>query len=190
MSYGEYGTRVYCKLVSSLIVVTVRRPHAQAAARATPRCAFSPFLIHAPRLMPSRRLEASLWDRIDSMSGDFDAAPHLSMHADSSAARVVPPARYSLMNPASVANRLFGAIRARWREVMSERVDRMLLHVPIQPDRLCILHAHSPVHCALYSERFEPRIWCCERPCHDTTSSCPAVLARVTVSMRCIRPGI
>ena len=51
-------------------------------------------------LMPSRRLAASLWDRVDSMSGDFDAAPHLSMHADSSAAKVVPPARYSLMNPA------------------------------------------------------------------------------------------
>ena len=102
-----------------------------------------------PVLMPSRRLEASLWDRVDSMSGDFDAAPHLSMHADSSAAIVVPPARYSLMNPASVANRLVGTMRARWREVMSERVDRMLLHVPIQPDRLCIPCALASALCVV-----------------------------------------
>ena len=107
-----------------------------------------------PVLMPSRRLEASLWDRVDSMSGDFDAAPHLSMHADSSAAIVVPPARYSLMNPASVSVARTAFLArfvpdARWREVMSERVDRMLLHVPIQPDRLCIPCALASALCVV-----------------------------------------
>ena len=37
----------------------------------------------------------------------------------------------------------------RWREVMSERVDRMLLHVPIQPDRLCIACALASALCVV-----------------------------------------
>ena len=129
--------------------------------------------------MPSPALrEASLWDRNGSETRVFDAVLRLTTAADSSAATAVPPAGYCLMYPASASHRLVGTMRGRLSVVMAQPVDRMMVHA-------CIVSDHLRITCALASA-----LSVAFRALSLGFSAVSgrvmiAVLARVTVRMRC-----
>ena len=158
-------------------VLYTRRTRAHTVLRWDPLKVHRTFVLFMSMPSPALR-EASLWDRNGSETRVFDAVLRLTTAADSSAATAVPPAGYCLMYPASASHRLVGTMRGRLSVVMAQPVDRMMVHA-------CIVSDHLRITCALASA-----LSVAFRALSLGFSAVSgrvmiAVLARVTVRMRC-----